>query len=126
MDAADIEAIAAANRRDQYEAAQAVIAEFVASQPLKLAEVTTEAVYDVPPIRMVGEYTDHRLEQVRVRISRYPNPDVEEDQAGEVHVDGYLRPLNQDGRPRANGRASWMRLPKTLAAQLLMRALTES
>jgi hypothetical protein len=112
--------------RDQYEALQELLTDHVSVQPLDLAEVTTEAVYELPrPVRMVGEYTDHRLDMVRVRITRYPGATSEDDKAGEIRVEGYLRPMNRTGALRANGVPVWRRLPKALALPLISRALTQ-
>jgi hypothetical protein len=112
--------------RDQHEALQEVITEHVSVQPLDLAAVTTEAVYELPrPVRMVGEHTDHRLDAVRVRITRYPGATSEGDKTGRIEVEGYLRPMNRTGALRANGVPVWRRLPEALALPLISRALTQ-
>jgi hypothetical protein len=93
---------------------------------LDLAAVTTEAVYELPrPVRMVGEHTDHRLDAVRVRITRYPGATSEGDKTGRIEVEGYLRPMNRTGALRANGVPVWRRLPEALALPLISRALTQ-
>lgn len=111
---------------DGNEAIEAAVAEFVGSQPLRLFAVTTEAVYNLPkPVRMEGQHTDRRLDSVRVRMTRYPTSTEEGDHEGSVVVMGCMRPLNRDGTLRSNGVPVWRTLPERLAAQLMIRALTE-
>ena len=41
-------------------------------------------------------------------------------------MEGYLRPMNRNGRLRFNGVPAWYRLPTSQALPLIARALTQS
>lgn len=126
LTAADREAIAAATERDRELAAEAELAELVASQDMILLNVTTETIYEPDePVRLVGRLVDYQLLGVKVRVTRHPVKAKEGvDHPGTVTVQGLMRPVNLDGRPRANGAAVWKALPARLAAPYIMRALT--
>lgn len=103
------------------QAARAHLADLIRSARKILSESSVEIVarYDVtPPMIMPGPGPDRLLTRIRVSVTRATNrPAV-------VSVRGEVRRRNLDGRPRANGE-TWRTLPRSLAAELLGRALSD-
>ena len=93
MPAADREAMVAAATRDRHTAEQALIAEHVAAQALRLGEVATEAIYDLPGVWMVREVSTSTVTGRPRGPSRPP--------AGRRSPRWPLRPGAGPGRQRA-------------------------
>ena len=96
------------------------LAALVTAAPKILRESRVELVayYDVtPPMTMPDQSVPRVLTRIRVSVIRHP------DRPAEVSVRGEVRRRNANGQPRANGE-TWRALPKSLAAELLGRALT--
>jgi len=100
------------------------LAELVTAAHKTLREVTTETVYDVvPPIPLPDSPRDRLITRITVRVTRLPGPTG---RPGRVQVLAEHRARNlTDGQPRRNG-AEWRALSESVAADLIVRALTQS
>jgi hypothetical protein len=107
---------AAARHREHREATT----DAVLAQVLHLRTVTAEAIYDLAePIRPTIEgYSGYRLEAQRLRVSRHSGAPAHV-QGDHIKVTARVRPVNLNGRPRANGVPTWIDLPERLAAPLI-------
>jgi hypothetical protein len=99
------------------------LAALVTAASKTLREVTTEAVYDVvPPIPLPDSPRDRLITRITVRVTRLPGPTG---RPGQTEVLAEHRARTADGRPRRNG-AEWRALSESVAAELIVRALTQS